>query len=141
MRQQPMPACDIDDPSASTPSPHATRDLPRFVELLARQAAGPTHRPSEAVEQRLAGEAPEVVVAEPPAGAGVEAHGQAYLSMRAQLPTPNSQLPTPNAQLQEKLCEETQDTPAAAELEPRSGLSYDRPRRCRGRKTGRTSLF
>ena len=61
MRQQPVPSRQVDDSTATQKSPHASSHLPRFVQLLARQAAGQTHGACESVEERVAREATQIV--------------------------------------------------------------------------------
>ena len=61
VREQPVATAEVDDTAAAAHPPHAPRHLPRFVQLLARQALGRTDRPGDSIEQRLAAEAPEVV--------------------------------------------------------------------------------
>ena len=50
LREQAMAGGEIDDAAPAKHAPDATRHLPRFVELLTGQAAGMTHRASEAIE-------------------------------------------------------------------------------------------
>jgi hypothetical protein len=65
VREQAVSRAEIDDAAAAEEAPHASRHLPRFVQLFARQAAGFTHRARESIEERVAGEASEVVVRQP----------------------------------------------------------------------------
>jgi hypothetical protein len=50
MREQPMPAGDVDDAAAALTTSHPPGDLPRLVKFLARKAAGPAYRPADVVE-------------------------------------------------------------------------------------------
>jgi len=66
----------IDDAAAAKDAADTARHLPRFVQLLARQAAGMTHATSQAVEQRGAGKPLQVTIGEPCFGG--EGERQAY---------------------------------------------------------------
>ena len=50
MREHPVTAGDVHDPSAPEQPPHAAAHLPRFVQLFPRQAPGMTHGPRDAIE-------------------------------------------------------------------------------------------
>jgi hypothetical protein len=65
MCEQAVTAGDIDDAPAAKEPPHAARGLPRFVQLLSRQAAGMTHRSGHAIEDRMTGKPIEVAIGEP----------------------------------------------------------------------------
>ena len=65
MRQQAMSRSQIDDATTSQPAADATRHFPGFVELLARQTARLAHRTRKTVEERVAGEPPDVMMGEP----------------------------------------------------------------------------
>ncbi len=60
-----MAGAEIDDASAAKNAARATRDLPGLVELLARQTAGMAHGARDAVEERLAREASQIVIRQP----------------------------------------------------------------------------
>ena len=68
MRQQAMSGSQIDDATTSQPAADAPRHLPGLVELLARQAARLAHRTRQTIEERVAGEPPDVVMGEPALG-------------------------------------------------------------------------
>ena len=53
---------------------HAARDLPRLVQLLAREALGLAQRATDAIEQRFAGKSGEIVQCERVPAPGIEAH-------------------------------------------------------------------
>ena len=58
----------VDDPPAAKDAADAARHLPRFVQLLARQAAGVTYGACEAIEQRGAWKPIQVTIGEPSFG-------------------------------------------------------------------------
>ena len=58
----------IDDAAAAKDAADTARHLPRFVQLLARQAAGMTHATSKAIEQRGARKPLQVTIGEPSFG-------------------------------------------------------------------------
>ena len=53
-RDEAMPAREVDDPTTAKAPARPARDLPRLVELFARQAIGFAHDARDAVEQRVA---------------------------------------------------------------------------------------
>ena len=63
-----MPAAQVDDAPAAEQAPHAPRHFPRFVEFLARQAAGMTDGAAQPVEERAAGKPVEIAIGEAAAG-------------------------------------------------------------------------
>ena len=65
MREQAVPAADVDDAAAAQPAPSAFRNFPRFVELFARKTTGVAHGTAKAVEQTFAGESAEVMRRKP----------------------------------------------------------------------------
>ena len=69
-----MPAGDVDDPAAAAAPADASRDLPRLEQFLAWQPSDAADDPADAVEQRVAGEATNVVVGEPALRAVRKAH-------------------------------------------------------------------
>ena len=62
MREETVPAAQIDDASAAKETPHPARRLPGFVEFLARQAAGLTDGTGQPMKERVVGKAAEIVV-------------------------------------------------------------------------------
>ena len=83
MRQQAMPAGDIDDPAAAAVTAHPTRHLPGLEQFLSRQPPHPADDAAEAVEQCVAGETSEVVACESISGAVREAHLSIVAGRRA----------------------------------------------------------
>ena len=79
MREQPMSGGQIDDAAAAENATNAPRHLPRLVQLLARQAAGMTHRVREPVEERVARKALQVAVGEADFRRHGECHGPLYI--------------------------------------------------------------
>ena len=69
-----MPAAEIDDAPAPEEPAHAPRDLPRFVELLARETSRLTHRARHAIEQRGAGKSVQVARRQTSARRRLERH-------------------------------------------------------------------
>jgi hypothetical protein len=67
VRKQAMAAREVDDSTSAKEPPRATSRLPRFEQLLSRQASGVTHRTGNAIEQRLTGEAIEIAIGQPSA--------------------------------------------------------------------------
>jgi hypothetical protein len=65
-----VPAGEIDDPAAAEPPPGAAGDLPRLVELLAREAARLAHHARDVVEEARALVAVEIVRGEALAARG-----------------------------------------------------------------------
>jgi hypothetical protein len=63
-----VPASKVDDAAAAEEAPNAPRHLPRFVELLAGQAACMADGASQPLEQRAAGEPIEIAVGQAAAG-------------------------------------------------------------------------
>ena len=61
-----MTAREIDNPPAAKLSPHATRHLPRLIQLLPRETPGAAHRPGDGVKQRRVGKA--IAIADGQAG-------------------------------------------------------------------------
>ena len=61
MRDEPVPAGEIDDPPAAKSPPRPPRDLPRLVELLAREAARRADDARDVIEERRPLEARELV--------------------------------------------------------------------------------
>ena len=61
-----MAGGEIDDAPTPKHTADATRHLPRFVQLLAREAAGVTHRACEAIEERTAGKPLQITIGEAP---------------------------------------------------------------------------
>jgi len=62
-----MRRAQIDDAAAAEEPPYAAADLPRLVELLARQAPGAANGSRDAVEERGAGESFEITLRQPTA--------------------------------------------------------------------------
>ena len=54
MSEETVSGGEIDDAAAAEEAPDPPRRLPRFVQLLAGQAAGMTHGACDAIEQRVA---------------------------------------------------------------------------------------
>ena len=71
--EQPVASAEVDDAAAAAHPPHPPRQLPGFVQLLARQAPGGADRAGDPIEQRLAGEPAEIVRREA-AGGPVREH-------------------------------------------------------------------
>ena len=88
VREQPVATAEVDDTAAAAHPPHAPRHLPRFVQLLARQALGRTDRPGDSIEQRLAAEAAEVVRGEPAVRAARERRSRMSHGAGVILPCP-----------------------------------------------------
>ena len=64
--EAPHPAAgELDHPATAQATAHATRDLPRLVELLPRQTPGAAHRTPHAIEQAVARKARQVERGEP----------------------------------------------------------------------------
>ena len=61
MRQQSVSSRKVHNPTASEKASYTPGRLPCFVQLLARQATGLTHRARQPIEERVAGEAPTIV--------------------------------------------------------------------------------
>ena len=59
-----MPAAKIDDAPAAKETAHSSCRLPRFVEFLARQAAGLTDRTGQSMKERVVWKASEIVFGE-----------------------------------------------------------------------------
>lgn len=74
LREQPMPCSEIDDPAAAKQSPHPSRDFPRLVQLLAWKTSRMADSAAESIEERVAGEAREVVPGQAPARGWQESH-------------------------------------------------------------------
>ena len=66
MREQTVSGREIDDAAAAKEAPDATRHLPGFVQLLARQTASVTDRACKAIEQRVARKPLQVTIGEAP---------------------------------------------------------------------------
>ena len=64
LRKQSMSGGEIDDAAAAEEAADAPRHLPRFVQLLARQAARAAHRAGETIEERVARKPTQVVFCE-----------------------------------------------------------------------------
>ena len=79
MGEQAMSGGQIDDAAAAEDATNAPRHLPRLVQLLARQAAGMTHRVREPVEERFARKALQVAVGEADFRRYGERHGPLYI--------------------------------------------------------------
>jgi hypothetical protein len=56
-----MAASDVHDPAAPEEPPHAASHLPRFEQLLARQAPRTAHGATQPIEQRGPRKPPEIV--------------------------------------------------------------------------------
>ena len=69
-----MTCSEIDDPAAAEQSPHPSRDFPRLVQLLAWKTSRVTDGAAEAIEERVGGEAREVVRGQAPARRRQESH-------------------------------------------------------------------
>ena len=82
MREQPVATGDVEHATAAKQASRAAGHFPRLVELLARQAAGFAHRAAEPVEQRVAGEAVEIVPGQAILRAGIEGGRQAAMIRR-----------------------------------------------------------
>ena len=67
---RPCPAPEVDHAAAAEQPPRAAGHFPGLVELFSRQAAGMADRPGNAVEQRFAGESPQVAIGEAALGRG-----------------------------------------------------------------------
>ena len=67
MREQAVSGTEIDDASAAEEPPHAPGHLPRFVQLLARQASGTAHGATQTMKERVVGKAIEVATGQAPA--------------------------------------------------------------------------
>ena len=65
MREQSVPAADVDDAAAAQQAPRASRNFPRFIELFARKTTGVADGTAKAVEQTFAGESAEVISRKP----------------------------------------------------------------------------
>jgi hypothetical protein len=64
----------IDDAASAKEAPDAARHLPRFVQLLAGQAAGVTHGARDAIEQRSAWKPFQIAIGEASFGRGRKCH-------------------------------------------------------------------
>ena len=74
LREEPVTCSEIDDPAAAEQSPHPSRDFPRLVQLLAWKTSRVTDGAAEAIEERVGGEAREVVRGQAPARRRQESH-------------------------------------------------------------------
>ena len=72
--EQAMAASYVHDAPATEAAPHPPGHLPRLVEFLARQAARLTDGAGQPIEQRLTGEAAQVVMRQPGLGRRRERH-------------------------------------------------------------------
>ena len=66
MREQSMSRGQIDDAPATEGAADPARHLPRFVQLLARQTPGFTHRPPNPIEDARSPEPPAIAYCQPP---------------------------------------------------------------------------
>ena len=64
LREQTVPASEVDDTAAAKVAADALRHLPGFVQLFTRQAARMAGGAGDAVKQRAAGKAIEVAIGE-----------------------------------------------------------------------------
>ena len=65
MREQAVAAAEIDDPASPQQPPHATGELPRFIQLFARQTAGAAHRAGDAMKECAVGKSIEIAIGQP----------------------------------------------------------------------------
>ena len=70
LREQAVPAAQVEHASAAEQPPHAARHLPRLVQLLARQTSGLADRARQAIEKRVVRKPIDVVVCESRCEAG-----------------------------------------------------------------------
>lgn len=77
-----MSTSEVEHATATKPPAGATRYLPRFEELLARQTLGVAHRARDAMEKSLVGEARQISTSKARARAGMEGHARAYRAPR-----------------------------------------------------------
>ena len=75
---QPVTAREIDHAPPADSSMRATRDLPRLVQLFAREALDLAQHPRHALEQRIARKPPEIVPREHVAARRMERHAAVY---------------------------------------------------------------
>ena len=74
MHEQAVTACYVEDTTATAESPHASRQFPRFVQLLTRQAADMAHHAADAIEECRSLEPAEIMRRQAAACARREAH-------------------------------------------------------------------
>ena len=74
VREQPVACPEIENPAAAKHSPHSFADLPRLVQLLARKASRLADGAADSIEQRVGGEAREVVLSQASARGRQERH-------------------------------------------------------------------
>ena len=78
VREEPVPAAEIDNAAAAKQASCPARDFPRFVKFLARQAPGGADGAPDPIEQRRAAESAEVVGGQAPAGCMRKRHARCY---------------------------------------------------------------
>ncbi len=74
MREQAVTAGNVENAAATTQAPHASRQLPCFVQLLTGEAADMAHHAADAIEERSPIEPAEIVRRQAAACAWREAH-------------------------------------------------------------------
>jgi hypothetical protein len=77
--EQSMAGAEIHDAAAAKETPHAPGGFPGFVQYLARQTSGVTHRPRNTIEKRVAWKAAKITIGEPTPRRGRERHTRGYL--------------------------------------------------------------
>ena len=77
-----MAGAEIDDAAAAEQPANPAGSLPRLVQLLARETAGLADGPSDSVEQRPAGKAPDVPHREASRRRSRERHGSRFREHR-----------------------------------------------------------
>jgi hypothetical protein len=74
VREKTVPTPEIDDAPAATHTPHSSRGFPCFEELLAGQATRVTDGSGQAMEERVVGKTPKIVIGQPVLGGWIELH-------------------------------------------------------------------
>src|SRR5882672_2617755 len=85
--EKPVPASEVEDPTASESPARPSRDLPRLEEFLARQATFARERSAHSVEECFAGESREVVRREPAPAGWVVLHASHRRAKKSRVPS------------------------------------------------------